>query len=154
MKALGIAERHGLPRFVSQQIYYSLQARDAEYELVPLGRRPGPRHAGLEPARRRPAVRQVPARAERARPARGTLTDWDEPPVYDEDKLYDTVEVLVEIGDEHGVSAAQVALAYLLGRPAVTSLVIGARTDEQLADNLAAADLALDRRGASRGSTR
>jgi aryl-alcohol dehydrogenase-like predicted oxidoreductase len=51
--------------------------------------------------------------------------------------------VLIEIGAEHGVSAAQVALAYLLRKPAVTSLVIGARTTEQLADNLAAADLKL-----------
>jgi aryl-alcohol dehydrogenase-like predicted oxidoreductase len=71
------------------------------------------------------------------------LTDWNEPPVYDQEALYDTVEVLVAIGAEHGVSAAQVALAYLLGRPAVTTLVIGARTSEQLADNLAAADLVL-----------
>ena len=54
-----------------------------------------------------------------------------------------TVEVLVAIGAEHGVSAAQVALAYLLGKPAVTSLVVGARTTAQLMDNLAAADLVL-----------
>jgi aryl-alcohol dehydrogenase-like predicted oxidoreductase len=71
------------------------------------------------------------------------LTDWNEPPVYDQEKLYDTVEVLVSIGADRGVSAAQVALAYVLGRPAVTSVVIGARTSEQLADNLAAADLSL-----------
>ena len=64
------------------------------------------------------------------------LTDWNEPPVYDEDRLYDIVDVLVEIAEAHGVSAAQVALAWLLGRPAVSSVVIGARTDEQLADNL------------------
>jgi aryl-alcohol dehydrogenase-like predicted oxidoreductase len=51
--------------------------------------------------------------------------------------------VLVSIGESRGVSAAQVALAYLLGRPAVTSLVIGAKTGEQLADNLAAAELVL-----------
>ena len=71
------------------------------------------------------------------------LTEWNEPPVYDEDKLYDTVEELVAIGGDHGVSAAQVALAYTLGKPAVTSVIVGARTDDQLADNLAAADLAL-----------
>jgi len=71
------------------------------------------------------------------------LTDWNEPPVYDQEKLYDTAEVLIEIGAEHGVSAAQVALAYLLRKPAVTSLVIGARTMEQLSDNLAAAYLKL-----------
>ena len=71
------------------------------------------------------------------------LGDWDEPPVYDQDKLYDIVEVLVEIGEAHGVSAARVALAWLLARPAVTSLIVGARTEEQLADNLAAAELTL-----------
>jgi aryl-alcohol dehydrogenase-like predicted oxidoreductase len=71
------------------------------------------------------------------------LTEWNEPPVRDRDALHATVDVLVSIAEEHGVSAAQVALAYLLGRPAVTSLVIGAKTTEQLADNLAAANLVL-----------
>jgi aryl-alcohol dehydrogenase-like predicted oxidoreductase len=69
--------------------------------------------------------------------------DWDEPPVRDEEQLYDIIDALVAIGEGHGVSAAQVALAWLLGRPGVTSLVVGARTEEQLADNLAAADLVL-----------
>jgi aryl-alcohol dehydrogenase-like predicted oxidoreductase len=68
---------------------------------------------------------------------------WDEPPVRDREKLYDTVDTLVRIGDAHGVSPAQVALAWLLTRPAVSSLVIGARNDEQLRDNLAAAELTL-----------
>jgi aryl-alcohol dehydrogenase-like predicted oxidoreductase len=68
---------------------------------------------------------------------------WDEPPVYDTDKLYDTVEVLVDIADDRGVSAAQVALSWLLGRPGVASVIVGARTDEQLADNLRAAELEL-----------
>lgn len=71
------------------------------------------------------------------------VADWDEPPVRDQEKLYDTVEKLVEIADGHGVSAAQVALAYLLRKPGVTTLVIGARKDAQLRDNLAAAELAL-----------
>ncbi|GGQ59897.1 aldo/keto reductase [Couchioplanes azureus] len=142
MKALGTADRTGAPRFVSQQIYYSLQARDAEYELIPAAVDQGlgvlvwsPLAGGLLSGKYR--------RGERPPPGFRQLTDWDEPPVYDRERLYDTVEVLVSIGREHGVSAAQVALAYLLGRPAVTSLVIGARTGEQLADNLAAADLTL-----------
>src|SRR5262249_46250192 len=71
------------------------------------------------------------------------LTDWNEPPVHDQEKLYDTVEALVAIGQEHGVSAAQVALAYLLGRAAGTTLIIGARTSAQLADNLPGAALVL-----------
>jgi aryl-alcohol dehydrogenase-like predicted oxidoreductase len=63
--------------------------------------------------------------------------------VYDSDALYDTIEVLAGIAQERGVSAAQVALAYTLGKPAITSLVVGARTADQLADNLAAAELTL-----------
>ncbi|GIH18134.1 aldo/keto reductase [Rugosimonospora africana] len=143
MKALGTAERNGLPRFVSQQIYYSLQAREAEYELIPAAIDQGlgvlvwsPLAGGLLGGRYR----------RDHQPSAGSrqLTEWGEPPVYDRDKLYDTVDVLIDVARAHGVSAAQVALAYLLGRPAVTSLVIGARTSEQLADNLAAADLILD----------
>jgi aryl-alcohol dehydrogenase-like predicted oxidoreductase len=142
MKALGVAERHGLPRFVSQQIYYSLQAREAEYELVPLAVDQGlgilvwsPLAGGLLSGKYRRG-RPPPAGARQ-------LTDWDEPPVYDQEKLHDTVEVCVGIAGQRGVSAAQVALAYTLAKPAVTSLVMGARTDEQLADNLASADLTL-----------
>jgi aryl-alcohol dehydrogenase-like predicted oxidoreductase len=142
MKALGTAERTGLPRFVSEQIFYSLQARDAEYELIPAAVDQGlgvlvwsPLSGGLMSGKYRRG-QQPPAGSRQ-------LTDWNEPPVYDQEKLYDTVDVLTAVGAEHGVSAAQVALAYLLGRPAVTSLIVGARTTEQLADNLAAADLVL-----------
>jgi aryl-alcohol dehydrogenase-like predicted oxidoreductase len=142
MKALGTAERLGLPRFVSQQIYYSLQARDVEYELIPLTIDQGlgvlvwsPLAGGLLSGKYR-RDHEVPAGARQ-------LTDWNEPPVYDQDKLYDTVEVLVRIASDHAVSAAQVALAWVLARPGITSVVIGARTSEQLADNLAAADLTL-----------
>jgi aryl-alcohol dehydrogenase-like predicted oxidoreductase len=142
MKALGTAERTGLPRFVSEQIYYSLQARDAEYELIPAAVDQGlgvlvwsPLAGGLLSGKYRRG--QEPPAGSRQ------LTDWNEPPVYDQETLYDTVEVLVAIGAEHGVSAAQVALAYLLGKPGVTSLVVGARTTAQLTDNLAAADLVL-----------
>jgi aryl-alcohol dehydrogenase-like predicted oxidoreductase len=142
MKALGTAERTGLPRFVSEQIYYSLQARDAEYELIPAAVDQGlgvlvwsPLAGGLLSGKYR----------RDQRPSEGSrqLTDWNEPPVYDQERLYDTVEVLLAIGADRGVSAAQVALAYLIGKPAVTSVVVGARTTEQLTDNLAAADLVL-----------
>ena len=57
--------------------------------------------------------------------------------------MYDTIDAVVEVAEGRGVSPAQVALAWLLGRPGVTSVIVGARTDEQLADNLAAADLSL-----------
>jgi aryl-alcohol dehydrogenase-like predicted oxidoreductase len=142
MKALGIAERHGFARPVTQQIYYSLQSRDAEYELVPVAIDQGlgilvwsPLAGGLLSGKYRRGV-EPPAGA------RG-LSDWNEPPVRDREQLYDIVEVLLEIGEAHGVSAAQVALAWLMGRPGVVSVIVGARTDEQLEDNLAAADLEL-----------
>lgn len=142
MKALGISERRGFARFVSQQIYYSLQARDAEYELVPLTLDQGlgifvwsPLAGGLLSGKYRRG-QDAPAGSRHA-------GDWSEPPIHDETKLYDTIELLVEIGAGHGASAAQVALAYLLRKPGVTSVIVGARTDDQLADNLAAADLQL-----------
>ncbi len=142
MKALGISERRGLQRFVSQQIYYSLQARDAEYELVPAGLDQGvgiliwsPLAGGLLSGK---------YRRDHPDPAVGRhVNDWDEPPIRDREQLYDVVEVLVAIGAERGVSAAQVALAFMLHRPGVTSLVIGARNEQQLADNLQAAELEL-----------
>ncbi len=142
MKYLGTADRLGLTRFVSQQIHHSLQCREAEYELVPAAVDEGlgilvwsPLAGGL-----------LSGKYRRDRKPEGTsrhLTEWSEPPVRDEEALWRIVDVLVEVADGHGVSPAQVALAWLLGRPAVSSLVIGARTSEQLADNLAAADLVL-----------
>ena len=141
-KSIGIAERRGLPHYASQQIHYSLQARDAEYELVPAGLDLGvgimvwsPLAGGLLSGKYRRG--QDPPAGSRH------LTDWGEPPVRDTDQLYDIVDALVEIGEDRGVSAAQVALAWLLGRPGVATIVVGARTGEQLADNLAAADLTL-----------
>ena len=142
MKYQGVAERKHLAPFVSQQIHYTLQAREAENELVPLSLEEGigimvwsPLAGGLLSGK----YRRDKAHPEGSR----HLNDWNEPPVHDETKLYDIVDVLVSIGEGHGVSAAQVALAWLLGKPAVTTLVIGARTEKQLADNLAAANLQL-----------
>src|ERR1700723_49861 len=139
MKALGIAGRLDLAPLVSQQIYYSLQAREAEYELIPLAVDQGlgvlvwsPLAGGLLSGRNH----QAPVGSRQ-------LSDWDEPPVYDQEGLYDIVEILIGIAEQHEVSAAQVALAWTLGRPAVTSVVIGARTGDQLADNLEAASLVL-----------
>jgi aryl-alcohol dehydrogenase-like predicted oxidoreductase len=142
MKALWTSERHNLQRFVSQQIYYSLQARDAETELVPVSIDQGigilvwsPIAGGLLSGKYR--------RGQEAPAGSRHLSEWSEPPVHDEDKLYATIETLVETGSARGVSAAQIALAYTMAKPAVTSVIVGARTEEQLADNLAAADIQL-----------
>src|SRR3954470_7633852 len=142
MKSLWICDRDGLESFVSEQIYYSLQARDAENELIPIAidERLGvlvwsPLAGGLLSGKYR--------RGQEAPEGTRRFEGWTEPPVNDEDRLYDTVDVLVEIGAGHGVSAAQVALAYTLAKPAITSVIVGARTEEQLRDNLAAAQLTL-----------
>src|SRR3954470_7054172 len=142
MKALATADARGYQRFVSQQIHYSLQARDAEYELVPLTVDQGlgilvwsPLAGGLLSGKYR--------RGQQGPEGARHLSDWNEPPVRDEDALYDVIDALVEIAGDRGASAAQVALAWLLGRTGVTSVVIGARTDEQLADNLGAATVEL-----------
>lgn len=143
MKHLGSAERLGLVRPVSQQIHYTLQAREAEYELLPIAQDQGlgvlvwgPLAGGLLSGKYR---RNQPTPA-------GTrhLANWGEPPIGDWEALFAIVEVLVEIAGSRGLSAAQIALAWLLTRPAVTSVVIGARNSEQLQDNLHAANLILN----------
>jgi len=142
MKALWTSDRRGYESFVSEQIYYSLQARDAENELVPIAIDQGlgvlvwsPIAGGLLSGKYR--------RGQAAPEGTRRFEGWTEPPVHDEDRLYDTIDALVAIGESHDVSAAQVALAYTLAKPAVTSVIVGARTEDQLRDNLAAADLVL-----------
>jgi aryl-alcohol dehydrogenase-like predicted oxidoreductase len=143
MKALGVAERDGLPRFVAQQIYYSLQAREAEFELVPIALDQGVGILVWSPL----AGALLTGRWRRgAPPPEGTrrMRGWPDPPIYDEERLWATIDVLVDIAGARGIGVPQIALAYLLHRPGVVSLVIGARDERQLAENLPAADLALD----------
>jgi aryl-alcohol dehydrogenase-like predicted oxidoreductase len=141
MKALGISDRLGYQRFAGQQIHLSLQAREAEYELVPASLDQGvgilvwsPLAGGLLSGKYRRGKEQPEGRQ---------LSGWGEPPVRDEEALYAVVDVLLRVSETLGASPAQVALAWLLGRPGVSSVIVGARTDEQLADNLAAANLEL-----------
>ena len=142
MKALGVAQEHHFIRPVAQQIHYTLQAREAEYELVPATLDQGlgilvwsPLAGGLLSGKYR--------RGQKDPEGSRRFAGWTEPPVQDEDKLYDIVDTLMAVGEAHGVSAAQVALAWVLGRPGVTSAIIGARNEEQLKDNLKSADLVL-----------
>jgi aryl-alcohol dehydrogenase-like predicted oxidoreductase len=141
MKALSISDAHNWQRFVSNQIYYSLEGRDAEYELLPLSVDQGlgvmawaPLAGGLLTGKYRRDQQPEEGRQ---------LTDWGEPPVRNPEKLWDTVELLVKIADGHSASPAQVALAYLLNKTGVTTLVVGARREEQLIDNLGAVDVRL-----------
>jgi aryl-alcohol dehydrogenase-like predicted oxidoreductase len=141
MKALGVADLKNYPRFVTQQIHYTLEAREAEYELLPISVDQGlgvmvwsPLAAGLlSGAFRRDRKPQD------SRQAAG----WSEPPIRDENRLWNIVDVLVEIGEARNVTPAQVALAWTLSRPAIASVVVGGLSEQHFRDNIAAVDLKL-----------
>ncbi len=142
MKAMETARANRFVPLVSQQIYYSLESRDAEYELIPVTLDQGlgvlvwsPLAGGLLSGKYRRG--QTPAEGGRH------LNDWHEPPLADQERLYDTIEVLVAIAEARGSSPAEIALAWLLGRPGVTSVIIGARHEHQLTRNLGSAELVL-----------
>ena len=141
MKALAAADKHHGQRFISQQIHYTLHSREAEYELVPISQDQGlgiliwsPLAGGLLSGK---------YRRDGGPDAGRHVGGFREPPVYDWDKLYDIIDVIVAIARERDVSGAQVALAWALGRPGVTSAIIGGRSEAQFRDNLAAAELKL-----------
>ncbi len=143
MKCLMAAEKHNLQRFVCQQIHYTLESRDAEFELVPIAVDQGvgiqvwsPLAGGLLSGKFRKGGTDPKV-------SRHLNDAWGEPPIRDQDRLWRIIDALVKVGDARKVSAAQVALAWLAGRPGVASIIIGARNEEQLKDNLAAASLVL-----------
>lgn len=140
MKGLGISEREGWSRFESIQAYYSIAGRDLEREIVPAALDQGlsilvwsPLAGGLLSGKFTEAA---------AGPEGARRSSFDFPPV-DRARAFRAVEAMRPIAAAHSVSVARVALAWVLQRPAITSVIIGAKTLEQLADNLAAADLTL-----------
>ena len=140
MKALGIAQLKGAARFETLQAYYSIAGRDLEREIVPLleDQKVGllvwsPLAGGLLSGKFGPGS-NGPEGARRAA--------FDFPPV-DKDRAWACIDAMREVANGHGVSVARVALAYVLAKPFVTSVIIGAKTQEQLDDNLAAASLTL-----------
>lgn len=141
MKSLMASERHNLTRFVTQQIHYTLEAREAEYELLPIALDQGvgvtvwsPLAAGLLSGKHRQG-RIVPG----SRQDKG----WTEPPIRDEARLWAIVEELVAIAEAHEVEAAQIALAWLLTRPGIASLVMGATDVAQIEKNARAVEITL-----------
>lgn len=141
MKSLHVAEIKTLPRFVTQQIHYTLEAREAEYELLPIAVEEGlgimvwsPMAGGLLSGEF--GRNKTPADSRQSR-------GWTEPPIRDRERLWNIVDVLDAIAGERGVTAAQVNLAWTLGRPAVSTLVVGGTSEQQFRDNITAADLKL-----------
>jgi aryl-alcohol dehydrogenase-like predicted oxidoreductase len=139
-KALGLSEAKGYARFETLQAYYSIAGRDLERDLVPMlsAEQLGlmvwsPLAGGLLSGKFGPGSNN---------PTDARRTNFDFPPV-DKERAWKCVEVMREVGDAHGASVARVALAWLLAKPAVMSIIVGAKTLEQLDDNLAAVDLVL-----------
>jgi aryl-alcohol dehydrogenase-like predicted oxidoreductase len=137
MKSLAIADRHGWPRYVAHQVYYSLLGRDYEWELMPLARDQGVGALVWSPL----GWGRLTGKIRRDQPlpqnSRLHATAQFGPPV-DEQRLYAIVDVLDAIASETGRTVPQVAIAWLLSRPTVSSVIIGARDEAQLRDNLGA----------------
>ncbi|MFW5643540.1 MAG: aldo/keto reductase [Alkalispirochaeta sp.] len=149
MKALGVSTQNHLQRFVTQQIHYTLEAREAEYELLPIAVDQGVGVLAWSPL----AGGLLSGKYNRDKTPDGVTRlseGWTEPPIRDEERLWNIVDVLNDIAANHCVSAAQVALAWILTRPGVASVVIGGRKEEQIRDNVAAADLKLSNEDVNR----
>ena len=138
MKALAVSERINAPRYICQQVNYSLVSREVEHEIVPLAldQKAGlmvwsPLQAGLLTGKFR---RDTP------RPAVARLNELEIPGTVDFDRLYRIVDALDAIARDRNVSIAQVAINWVLHKPGVDTVILGARNEEQLRDILAAAD--------------
>jgi len=139
-KGNGLAAQHGWERFESLQAYYTIAGRDLERELVPLLNDQtmglmvwSPLAGGLLSGK---------FTRDGSGPAGSRRASFDFPPV-DKERAFNCIDVMKKVGDAHGVSVARVALAWLLAKPAVTTIIIGAKNEDQLRDNLAVTDLAL-----------
>jgi aryl-alcohol dehydrogenase-like predicted oxidoreductase len=140
MKALGISDKRGYARFETVQAYYSIAGRDLEREIVPLVEDQGLGVMVWSPL----AGGFLSGKFTRGK--RGDndsrRTTFDFPPV-DKERAYDVIDAMEKVANAHGVSVARIALAWLLQRTGVMSVIIGAKTIEQLDDNLAATELTL-----------
>jgi len=139
MKALAVADRYGLPRYVANQTYYSLIGRDYEWELMPLGLDQGVGAVVWSPL----GWGRLTGKIRRGQPIpkgsrRNVKESNDIGPQVNDEYLYRVVDALDEVAKETGKSVPQVAINWLLQRPTVSTVVIGARNEQQLRDNLAA----------------
>lgn len=137
MKSLAIAEKYGYPRYVAHQVYYSLVGRDYEWELLPLGRDQRVGAMVWSPLGWGRLTGKV--RRGQPLPSESRLHETADfgPPVADE-RLYRVVDALEAVAGETGRSVPQIALNWLLTRPTVATVIIGARNEEQLRQNIGA----------------
>jgi aryl-alcohol dehydrogenase-like predicted oxidoreductase len=137
MKSLDLADRHGWPRYVANQTYYSLIGRDYEWELMPLGLEQGVGAVVWSPLGWGRLTGKIRRGASLPATSRLHATADMGPPVSDE-YVYRVVDALDNVAAETGKTIPQIALNWLLQRPTVSTLIIGARTEEQLRQNLGA----------------
>jgi aryl-alcohol dehydrogenase-like predicted oxidoreductase len=137
MKSLATSDRYGWPRYVGHQVYYSLVGREYEWELMPLALDQGVGALVWSPL----GWGRLTGKIRRGQPLPSTSrlhqTSEQGPPVADE-YLYQVVDALDQVAGETGKTVPQVALNWLLRRPTISSVIIGARNEEQLRQNLAA----------------
>ncbi|GAF96194.1 unnamed protein product, partial [marine sediment metagenome] len=137
MKSLAAADRHGWPRYVAHQAYYSLVGRDYEWELMPLGADQGVGAMVWSPL----GWGRLTGKIRRGQPLPETSRlreTADAGPPVDDERLFRVVEALDATAAETGKTISQVAINWLLQRPTVSSVIIGARTEDQLRQNLGA----------------
>jgi len=137
MKSLAASDRYGYPRHVAHQVYYSLLNRDYEWELMPLGADQGVGAMVWSPL----GWGKLTGRIRRGQPARPGTRAHDiagTGPHFEEERLFRIVDALDAVAREAGRTIPQVALNWLLQRPTVSSVIIGARDEAQLLDNLGA----------------
>ncbi|RDI99429.1 aldo/keto reductase [Dyella solisilvae] len=137
MKSLAVADRYGYPRYVANQTYYSLIGRDYEWELMPLGLDQGVGAVVWSPL----GWGRLTGKLRRGAPLPSTSRlhkTGEMGPQVTDDYLYRVIDALEEIAAETGKSVPQIALNWLLQRPTVSTVVIGARNEEQLRQNLGA----------------
>jgi aryl-alcohol dehydrogenase-like predicted oxidoreductase len=138
--ALGLQRQNGWAEFKAAEVYYSLVGRDVEHEIVPLAQQAGIGLLIWSPL----AGGFLSGKYSRTNPQGdgGRLTGFDIIP-FDREAGYELLEIIKRLADAHGASSAQVAIAWLLTRPAVSSVLLGASKLSQLEDNLASAHWAL-----------
>jgi aryl-alcohol dehydrogenase-like predicted oxidoreductase len=137
MKSLAISDRYGYPRHVAHQAYYSLLNRDYEWELMPLGRDQGVGAVIWSPL----GWGKLTGKIRRGQPAKPGTRAHDiagTGPHYEEERLFRIVDALDAVADETGKTIPQAALNWLLQRQTVASIIIGARNEEQLIENVGA----------------
>lgn len=142
MKSLSVSERYGWSRYVAHQVYYSLASRELEWELMPLAL--DQKVGTVVWSALAGGALSGKMRRGQPLPSGSRLAQADFLAGARSDKLYDTIDVLDEIAAQTGKTVSQIALRWVLQRPSVVSIVVGARNEEQLKQNLGAVGWALD----------